>query len=88
MALAKAKLSAEEIEEIRQRAARAIAPLMPADLARRYQIGTTRTKAGHKLPVYYLVHFLLVDLLKFPHGGRGEKVAWTIPAWNMTEILH
>jgi hypothetical protein len=32
-----------------------------------------------KLPVYYLVYFLLVELLKFPKGGVWEKVAWSIP---------
>jgi hypothetical protein len=79
MGLPKAKLPTEEIEAIRERATKAIAPLKPADRTRRYEMGTTRTKAGYKLPEYYLVYFLLVELLKFPHGGRGEKVAWAIP---------
>lgn len=40
---------------------------------------SSRTNAGRDLPPYYLVYFLLVDLLKFPHIGRGEKTAWTVP---------
>jgi len=38
-----------------------------------------KSKPAHKLPPYYLVYFLLVELLKFRYGGRWEKVAWTIP---------
>jgi hypothetical protein len=79
MARPQTKLSAEEIEAIRGKATKAIAPLKPADGPSRYKMGTTRTKAGYKLPGYYLVYFLLVELLKFWHGGRGEKVAWSIP---------
>ena len=30
-------------------------------------------------PEYYLVYFLLVDLLGFKCYGRGEKVAWSTP---------
>ena len=78
MARVKAKLSPEEIETVRERALRAIAPLKPADRPQRYVIGTTRTRAGQALPEHYRVYFLLVDLLKFPHIGRGEKVAWTV----------
>jgi hypothetical protein len=78
MARPKTTLSTEEIEAVRERATKAIAPLKPADGTHRYKIGTTRTRAGQALPAPYLVYFLLVELLKFPHGGREEKVAWTI----------
>lgn len=37
------------------------------------------TKAGRELPPYYLVHFLLIDLLGFPYLGPWEKVAWGVP---------
>jgi hypothetical protein len=37
------------------------------------------TKAGRNLPPHYLVHFLLIDLLKFPYLGQWEKVAWAVP---------
>lgn len=40
---------------------------------------STRTEAGRSLPPYYLVYFLLVDLLKFPSLGQWEKTAWTVP---------
>jgi hypothetical protein len=79
MAHSKTKLSAEEIKALRERVAKAVAPLKPADETRRYNVGSTRTKAGRGLPPYYLVYFLLVELLKFRHSGREEKVAWSIP---------
>ena len=79
MARPKTKLSTEEIEAVRESVTKAIAPLKPADRTRGYKMGTTRTKAGYGLPEHYLVYFLLVELLKFRHAGRGEKVAWTIP---------
>lgn len=85
------KLSAKEIDVIRERVTKAIAPLKPVERGGRYAIGTTRTKSGQGLPAYYLVYFLLVELLKFPHGGRGEKVAWTIPVdfdGNLALIEH
>ncbi len=41
--------------------------------------GGYRTKAGSGLPEYYLVYFLLVDLLGFVHIGPSEKVSFVIP---------
>jgi hypothetical protein len=79
MAFKKAALSDDQIRRLRERATKAIAPLRPAEVTHGYPGGTTRTRAGRNLPDYYFVYFLLVDLLKFRHGGRGEKVAWTIP---------
>jgi hypothetical protein len=40
---------------------------------------SSRTNGGRSLPPYYLVYFLLVDLLEFPTLGQGEKVAWVVP---------
>ena len=37
------------------------------------------TKAGRGLPPYYLLYFLLIDLLQFPYLGQWEKVAWAVP---------
>ena len=34
---------------------------------------------GADLPPYYLVYFLLVDLLGFKNLGKFEKVAWSVP---------
>jgi hypothetical protein len=79
MARMKTKLSAEEIEAIRYNVSKAIAPLCRVKGPVGYPFGLSRTKAGRELPPYYLVYFLLVDLLQFPHGGKWEKVAWTVP---------
>ena len=39
----------------------------------------SRTDGGRDLPPYYLVYFLLVDLVGFRNFGKSEKVAWTVP---------
>src|SRR5207245_4096825 len=75
----KTKLSEQEISELRDTVLKAISPLSPTSKERKYQVGSARTRAGNRLPPYYFVYFLLVELLKFPHLGRGEKVAWSIP---------
>jgi len=72
-------LAPDEVQEIRAQAARAIAPLKAPERGLKYKWGNVRTSAGHDLPPYYLVYFLLVDLLNFPKGGKWEKVAWSIP---------
>lgn len=69
--------------KIKAAAERAIAPLRPADrdtpAAKDFLFAAKRTDAGRSLPPYYLVYFLLVDLLGFRNGGRFEKVAWSVP---------
>jgi hypothetical protein len=70
-------LSVNEIQDVREKARVAVAPLKPAKNAP-YLYGK-RTVAGQNLPAYYLVYFLLVELLDFPHSGQEEKVAWSIP---------
>ena len=65
-----------DIAKIRKFAAEAIKPLKSSDSE--WYFGT-RTNAGRALPEYYLVYFLLVDLLDFDHYGQHEKVAWSIP---------
>jgi hypothetical protein len=79
MKKAKTSLSVDQIETIRDRVMKSIAPLTPASRSQSNEFGATPTNAGNRLPPYYLVYFLLVELLKFPHTGREEKVAWTIP---------
>jgi hypothetical protein len=74
----KSILTEEEIQEIRNRVLKAIAPLKSVDRPISYFYGR-RTHAGNELPRQYLVYFLLIDLLKFRHGGEQEKVAWSIP---------
>jgi hypothetical protein len=71
------------LELVRQKAMRAIAPLKPADSSTRatpdFLFSARRTDAGRQLPPYYLVYFLLVDLLEFRNIGTSEKVAWSVP---------
>lgn len=73
----------ENIEVIRLSAQRALGVVKAADgntradkhfLFNRKQVITKR-----KLPSYYLVYFLLIDLLGFKNLGRFEKIAWSIP---------
>lgn len=40
---------------------------------------SSRTNGGRSLPAYYLVYFLLIDLLEYAHMGKWEKSAWTVP---------
>ena len=65
-----------DIEAIKRKARAAIRPLKTASSE---YFGRNRTKAGRGLPDYYLVYFLLVDLLGFKDLGRHEKLAWSIP---------
>lgn len=72
-----------ELEHVRAAARRAIWPIKPADsnteADRQFLLNAVRTNAGRKLPPYYLVYFLLVELLGFPNLGRSEKLAWSVP---------
>jgi hypothetical protein len=70
------------MEKLREAALRAISPIKPPDS--NAQLGklvweARRTDAGRNLPYYYLVYFLLVELLRFPNLGRFEKIAWSVP---------
>ena len=73
-----------EMNRIRGAALRALGEVEPAgspesgDESRGLFL-SSRTDAGRSLPPYYLVYFLLVDLLAFPHMGQWEKSAWTVP---------
>lgn len=72
---------------IRDKALRAIRPLKPLDSSTEHDPKTLflarRTDAGRGLPPYYLVYFLLVDLLGFPNAGKWEKTAWSVAVdWN------
>lgn len=72
-----------ELEKVREYARRAIAPIKPADASTKaeskFLFTAIRTNAGAGLPPYYLVFFLLVDLLNFKNLGRFEKIAWSVP---------
>ncbi|QSB18902.1 hypothetical protein JN403_21155 [Pseudomonas sp. 15A4] len=76
-------MAPEDIELIRKSAQQALGIIKAADgntradkhfLFNRKQVITRR-----KLPPYYLVYFLMVDLLRFKDLGRFEKIDWSIP---------
>ncbi len=73
------------IELIKANALRAVAPLKSIDTNR---YGGSRTRAGRNLPQYYLVYFLLVDLLGFRCLGKGEKIAWSVPVDFEGQLFH
>lgn len=73
-----------ELLRIREVALKALEDLEPADAPRSDAEGrglmlSSRTNGGRSLPAYYLVYFLLIDLLGFPSLGQWEKTAWTVP---------
>lgn len=75
-------LPTKEIENLREAATRAISPIIPLESTLglgRLPWEARRTKAGGDLPHYYLVYFLLVELLRFPNLGKFEKIAWSVP---------
>lgn len=72
------------MHRVREAALKAIDELEPAgapksEIESRGLLLSSRTNGGRDLPPYYLVYFLLVDLLDFPYLGRWEKVAWKVP---------
>ena len=72
-----------DLDKVRELAQRAIVPIVPADTqtkaAKNFLFTAKRTDASRELPPYYLVYFLLVDLLGFTDLGRFEKLAWSVP---------
>ena len=81
--MTKRKLT-KQLEVVRNAARRAISPIKPADASTQTPTPTflfeaQRSDAGRSLPPYYLVYFLLVELLEFKNLGQFEKVAWSIP---------
>ena len=61
----------------------AITPLKAATSAseatKDFLFSAVRADASNKLPEYYFVYFLLVDLLGFKNLGQFEKIAWSVP---------
>ncbi|EOW0918484.1 hypothetical protein ACRZDK_005249 [Klebsiella pneumoniae] len=66
-----------DLKTIKKRIEHAIKPMEKAGVDE-YFWGI-RSEAGDFLPPYYLVYFLLVDLLEFNFNGPEEKVAFSIP---------
>lgn len=74
----------DHLQFVRQRAAQAVEPIKPTDHTTtvddpKFLLTAKKLEAGRKLPPYYLVYFLLADLLGFRNLGKFEKVAWSIP---------
>ena len=73
-----------ELLHIRDAALKALKDLESAGAPRSDAEGrglmlSARTNGGRSLPPYYLVYFLLIDLLGFPSLGKWEKTAWAVP---------
>lgn len=73
-----------ELLRVREAALMGLKDLEPAGAPRSDAEGrglmlSSRTNGGRSLPDYYLVYFLLIDLLGFPSLGQWEKTAWTVP---------
>jgi hypothetical protein len=70
-----------KLKDVQSAARRALSPVKPAGPKTRghKNFNAKLTDAGDTLPPYYLVYFLLVDLLRFEHSGKFEKVAWSVP---------
>ena len=88
----KARSRYPNFQKNKERAARAIAPLKPADeqsvAPKDMLFAAKRTNASQHLPEHYLVYFLLVDLLDYKDLGRWEKMAYSIPVdFNGTAYL-
>jgi hypothetical protein len=82
MSLKKPPLPAE-LESVREAARRALGPISPASdtthADKEFLFNAKRSEAGRSLPPYYLVYFLLVDLLGFKNLGQFEKISWSVP---------
>lgn len=72
-----------DVENIKHQALRALGPIKPAGpetkAHREFLFSEQRTVSSSELPPYYLVYFLLADLLGFRNLGMFEKVSWSIP---------
>lgn len=72
-----------DLEPVRAAARRALDPLQPANAQTMaptdFFFSAKRLVSSNALPPYYLVRFLLVDLLGFRANGPFDKVAWSVP---------
>ncbi len=71
------------ISEISSNVERILNPLKPATSHTKapadFYMKARRCDVGDLLPAYYLIYFMLADLLHYTNSGRAEKVAWSIP---------
>ena len=71
----------EKIAQIKQQVLEILSGVTPFNNPQTYHNSfiARRSIAGTNLPPYYLVYFLLGELLSFPNLGRDEKIAWSFP---------
>lgn len=72
-----------ELGRVRDAARRALGPVLPVSSSsiaeKDFLFTAKRSDASRDLPPYYLIYFVLVDLLGFENLGQFEKVAWSVP---------
>src|ERR1700722_12524610 len=72
-----------DLREYKSRMLSILAPVVPANdktkIPEDFDFIACRTVAGREIREYYLVYFLLVDLLGFGDRGQFEKRAWSVP---------
>ena len=73
----------DELEKTKAAALKAIGKVRPADnntnADKKFLFNAQKTEASSRLPPYYLVYFLLIDLLGFKNLGQFEKISWSVP---------
>jgi len=60
-----------------------ISPIKPVNdktlVEKDFLFKAQKTEASKKLPPYYCVYFLFVELLGYKNLGQFEKISWSIP---------
>ncbi|QOG17536.1 hypothetical protein [Bradyrhizobium sp. SEMIA] len=71
------------LQAVREAARRALGPVLPAGNSTaadpNFLFNAARSEASGDLPPYYLIFFVLVELLGFENLGKSEKVSWSVP---------
>lgn len=72
-----------DLHRARDAARRALGPLLPVTKSTvaepNFLFNARRSEASDHLPPYYLIYFVLVDLLGFENLGKFEKISWSVP---------
>jgi hypothetical protein len=72
-----------KLERVRDAARRALGPVLPISKStsadKNFLFTAERSEASRDLPPYYLIYFVLVDLLGFENLGQFEKISWSVP---------
>lgn len=72
-----------DIEKYKKKALQILSPIKPINIettaVNDFLFRAKKSKASKLLPEYYLIFFLLSDLLGFENLGQFEKIAWSFP---------